>query len=123
MIIHFRDVTNGRGKDDLRLVVYCDASLYNVNEKCKSQIGFFACLLSKEGKSTFEQGEGKILRSSKTDTNFSWVQANPVSWRSFKSPLVANSSFASELQALSLGADAACVMIIVLWITLGYASC
>ena len=105
--IHYHDVTNGRGKNDLRLVVYCDASLYNVNEKCKSQIGFIACLLSKEAKSTRDDSRYFALKGQESD--FAWVQANPVSWRSFKSPLVSNSSFTSELQALSLGVDAACV--------------
>ena len=105
--IQYHDVTNGRGKNDLRLVVYCDASLYNVNDKCKSQIGFFACLLSKEAKSTRDDSRYFALKGQ--ESNFAWVQANPVSWRSFKSPLVSNSSFTSELQALSLGVDAACV--------------
>ena len=48
-------------------------------------------------------------REKKKKEDYLSVKASPVSWRSFKSPLVSSSSFTSELQALSLGADAACV--------------
>ena len=109
--IYFKDVTNGRGRSDVRLVVYSDASLYNVNEKKKSQIGYFAILMSREEKyvkpdSKFRPEVSK--RAKKPVEDYARVKACPVSWRSFKSPLVSGSSFTSELQAISLGVDAAC---------------
>ena len=109
--IYFKDVTNGRGRSDVRLVVYSDASLYNVNEKQKSQIGYFAVLMSLEERYIRPDGNFRpsvLKKEKKPLEDYARVTASPVSWRSFKSPLVAGSSFTSELQAISLGVDAAC---------------
>jgi hypothetical protein len=111
MKVYFSDVTKGKGIDDLRLVVYCDAALMNA-DKHKSQIGYVACLMSKTEQykiPDFEYIDPISIRKKKPTHAYPYVEACPISWRSMQSPRVAQSSFAAELQALFLGTDVTCV--------------
>ena len=79
--------------------------------KRNPKIGYFAILAPREEKYVRPDGkfrENASKRAKKPIEDYNRVMACPVSWRSFRSPLVSLSSFTSELQAISLGADAAC---------------
>ena len=111
MKIYFSDVTKGKGVEDIRVVVYCDAALMNAERK-KSQIGVVAMLMSKTEQykiPDFEYIDPGLVRSKKQYKAHPFVGASPVAWKSMQSPRTAQSSFSAELQAMHLAVDAACL--------------
>ena len=105
--VFFKDITHGKGIEDLGILIFSDGSLLNT-EKSKSQIGCVAMLVGNSRKRKYvAPGE---LKAKTGHENFPIIEACPILWRSQKSPRVANSSGSAETQALYMTTDTACTL-------------
>ena len=105
--IIFTDFTDGRGIQDIGLLTYTDGALMNTVEN-RSQIGIVAMLASNSRPRTpvtnFNDFKAKNMDACET------IPTVPIMWKSQKSPRVATSSHAAEIQGLFLGLDMSCVL-------------
>ena len=104
----YRDFTDGKGIEDVSLLLYTDGALMNTVEN-RSQIGIVAMLAS-ASRPRKPTNDFNVFNSKKTPIDSQVISAVPIMWKSQKSPRVATSSHAAEIQGLFLGLDTACIM-------------